>query len=305
MQMIFTGSVRLSLENWLTFPPAKDSPRRWPGLSSGSLWSVLFLECLGHWRHQLRSLPEEAARLRAGYPRMTCCGEEMLSLVEPLCWPLGVASVEEGVAEAVQDVESAQKPRFRSGNLVSWPINCVLFPLRSLALSQRILWWEGGEPSSIHVGSWERRLWVGLFLCPCLSKFGVYPYLSKGLVPIAGRLCVSKIFSQLTFPVIVFKLMMRWNISLGCLQIVLRNAWKLFSHFHNWCQGQAWSARAVLKSRFWFFQAGPLLCFNEIFMKSGFSKLVFSKTFSFAKFYPIFYVWEYKPNCCKTKEIWK
>lgn len=146
MQMILTGLGRVSLEKWLTFPPTKDSPYRWLGLSSQSLWSVLFLECLGHWRHQLRSHTEEATQLGAGPPEMTVFrrhagGRKWLSLVGPLCWPLGVASIKEGVAEDVKEAKSVLN--FFSGNPISWSISYLLFPFRSLALSQTILWWDG------------------------------------------------------------------------------------------------------------------------------------------------------------------
>lgn len=145
MQMTLTGLVRLSLEKWLTFPPTKDSPYRWLGLSSQSLWSVLFLEGLGHWRHQLRS-HGRGSTVGSWAPRddsapETCWGRKWLSLVGPLCWPLGVASIKEGVAEDVKKAESALS--FFSGNPISWSINYLLFPFRSLALSQTILWWDG------------------------------------------------------------------------------------------------------------------------------------------------------------------
>ena len=49
--------------------------------------------------------------MRAGQPEVTelcrhAVGRKWLSLVGPLCWPLGVASVKEGVAEDVKEAES-------------------------------------------------------------------------------------------------------------------------------------------------------------------------------------------------------
>ena len=46
---------------------------------------------------------------------------------------------------------------------------------------------------------------------------------------------------------------MCWNVSLECLQSVLRNAWKLFSHFYNQSKNQAWPARTFLWPWFFFF----------------------------------------------------
>ena len=78
--------------------------------------------------------------------------------------------------------------------------------------------------------------------------------------------------SQLTFSVFVSKLMMCWNVSLECLQSVLRNAKKSFSHFYNQSKNQAWPARTFLWPWFWFFQAGTPVCFDEIVRKSGFRR---------------------------------
>lgn len=90
MQMTLTGSIRVSLEKWLTFPHGKDSLHPWSGLFSQSLWSVSSLSCLGHWGYQFRSHTQEAVNLRAGHPEMMMfcrmLGRKWLSLV-------GVASI--------------------------------------------------------------------------------------------------------------------------------------------------------------------------------------------------------------------
>ena len=198
----------------------------------------------------------------------TCWERKWLSLVD-------VASIKRGVTEDVKETESVFRGlNFCSGNPIRWTINYLLFPFRSLPLSQKNFWQNvgGSLHSSNHICSGGRRFWVGLFICPWPSRSWVYPNQSKRLVPMAGPSDVSKTFSQLTLPVLASKLVMCWNVSSGCWQFVLGNAWKLFSHFHNQCKNQAWPARTFLWPWFWFFQAGAPLCFDEIVRRSGFRK---------------------------------
>lgn len=133
MQMTLTGSIRASLEKWLTFPHGKDFPQPWSALFSQSLWSVSSLSCLGHWGHQFRSHTHKAAYLRARHPEMvTFCrmlGRKWLSLVD-------VASIKRvGVmAEDVKEKESVFRGlSFCSGNPIRWTINYLLSPIQILA----------------------------------------------------------------------------------------------------------------------------------------------------------------------------
>lgn len=132
MQMTLTGSIRVSLEKWLTFPHGKDSPYPWSGLVSQSLWSVFSLSCLGHWGYQFRSHTQEAANLRAGHPEMMMfcrmLGRKWLSLVD-------VASIKGRVmAEEVKGTESVFRVlSFYSGNPIRWTISYLLSPIQILA----------------------------------------------------------------------------------------------------------------------------------------------------------------------------
>lgn len=45
------------------------------------------------------------------------------------------------MAEDVKEAESVLN--FFSGNPISWSTSYLLFPFRSLALSQTVLWWDG------------------------------------------------------------------------------------------------------------------------------------------------------------------
>lgn len=147
--------------------------------------------------------------------------------VGTLWGPLGVVSTKGGGRGHQGNRVSIQRPLLLLRK--SYQLDCQLppIPFRSLAVSQTILWWAGRGgtqqcPQVVRTCSWERRFWVGLFICHHLSKSWVSTYQSKRLVAMAGPSYVSKTFPQLTFSITIFKLVMCWNISLGCLQSVLR-----------------------------------------------------------------------------------
>ena len=130
MQMTLTGSIRVSLEKWLTFPHGKDSLHPWSGLFSQSLWSVSSLSCLGHWGYQFRSHTQEAVNLRAGHPEMMMfcrmLGRKWLSLV-------GVASIKrQGDGRGCQE-SVFRGLSFYSGNPIRWTINYLISPIQILA----------------------------------------------------------------------------------------------------------------------------------------------------------------------------
>lgn len=186
MQMTLTGSIRVSLEKWLTFPHGKDSPHPWSGLFSQSLWSVFSLSCLGHWGYQFRSHTHQAAYLRAGHLEMMMfcwmLGRKWLSLVD-------VASIKRwGWWQRMSRKQRLYSEASTSALeiLSDGPSITSFLPFRSLPLSQKNFLQDSRESGGeLHSGndlcSGRRRFWVGLIICPCPFRSRIYPNQSKRL----------------------------------------------------------------------------------------------------------------------------
>ena len=171
MQMTLTGSIRVSLEKWLTFPHGKDSLHPWSGLFSQSLWSVSSLSCLGHWGYQFRSHTQEAANLRAGHPEMMM-----------FCRMLGRKWQRMSRKQSLYSEASASTLEILSDG----PSITSFLPLRFLPLSQKnFLQDSNGWGGELHGGndlcSGRRWFWVGLIICPWPSSSRIYPNQSKRL----------------------------------------------------------------------------------------------------------------------------
>lgn len=204
------------------------------GFPSLLAWSVLSksLICILPWESRTLETPAQITHrwgspLQSGARRNDMLGRKWLSLWE-LSGGHWVLCQLKGVAEDVKETVSIQRPLLllRKSYQLEYPL--PPFPIQILGcVSQTILWWDGRDgtqqcPQVVPTCLWERRFCLGLFICHCLSKSWVSTYQSKRLVAMAGPSYVSKTFSQLPFPITIFKLVMCWNISLGCLQSVLR-----------------------------------------------------------------------------------
>lgn len=180
----------------------------WKGFPSPLAWALLSkplispLRCLGCRRHQLRSCTDRPAYLRAGHPEVTMlcrhAGEEIVFFGGNYLLATECCINERGSGWGCQGGRvSIHRPQLLLWKSYQLDNQLPLSPIQILGFvvdNNPLTRWLGA--GRVHrsngIGSWGRRSWVDLFVCPYLSGLGFTH--TKRLMPMAGPSHMSKTF---------------------------------------------------------------------------------------------------------------